>query len=94
MADGSSEIKQRRISDVAFTLDSHLQVIEANRSFLRLFNTVDSNVNLGDYMSKTDRENFLHFLSTYHNGMENPYFIVEFKPREDHMNCIVQVVKE
>ena len=94
MLGGSSEIKQRRISDVAFTLDSRLQVIEANRSFLRLFNTVDSNVNLGDYMSEVDRENFLHFLSNYYAGMDNPYFIVEFKPREDRMICIVQVTKK
>ncbi|MBQ7158684.1 MAG: GGDEF domain-containing protein [Treponema sp.] len=45
-------------------------------------------------MNETDKTNFMHFLSHYHEGMENPCFIVEFNPRGDRMNCIVQVNKE
>ena len=88
------QIKQRRISDVAFKIDRELNVIDANRSFLRLFDTVTSNINLKNYMNATDCENFMHFLQNFRADMENPYFIVEFHPRGYQLNCIVQVSKD
>ena len=94
MSESPAAIRQRRISDISFTVDSQLQVVEANRNFLRLFNTVDSNVNLGDYMDERNRKNFQYFLSSCNEETENPYFIAEFNPRNDHMNCIVQVNKD
>ena len=89
-----SDLKQRRISDVAFKIDADMNVLDANRSFLRLFNTVSSSVNLRSYLSEADSANFLHFLHNFHDDMENPYFIVELTVRGTALNCIVQVSKD
>ena len=92
--------KQRRISDVSFKFDADLNVVEANRSFLKLFNVVDSNINLGDFMNSSDKNNFAYFIANFHYDVENPYFIAEFNLQDRfcdalvRMDCIIQVERD
>lgn len=92
--------KWRRISDVTFKFDKDLNVVEANRSFLQLFNVVAANINLGDFMNPTDQKNFAFFISNFHEGIENPYFLVDFNFQDRfsvaliNMSCIVHVQQE
>ena len=92
--------KWRRISDVTFKFDKDLNVVEANRSFLQLFNVVAANINLGDFMNPTDKKNFAFFIANFHEGIENPYFLVDFNFQDRfsvaliNMSCIVHVQQE
>ncbi len=54
--------KQRRISDIKFTMDSALKVKDCNRSFLQFFNTTDTSINLCTVLSTADAEGFKSFL--------------------------------
>ncbi|MCR4823514.1 MAG: GGDEF domain-containing protein [Treponema sp.] len=89
--------KQRRISDVSFTFDSSLNVTAASRSFLRLFDIVDCKINLGNFMSDFDRDNFIHFLSNFSDKIKTADFIAQLSiynqqfDSTKHLECMIQV---
>ncbi len=85
---------QRRISDVSFEIDKNLNVLSAKRSFLRLFNITDSQIQLSDCMDKSDANNFKHFLETFSVTNETPYFVVTLLTVHSPVKCFFYVKKQ
>ncbi len=54
--------KRTRLNDVSFTMDSNLNVLEANRSFASLFDVTDVKISLEPFMDSTDSQNLKTFL--------------------------------
>lgn len=89
-------VSQRRISDVSFTIDRELNVSEGNLSFLRLFNVTDPHLNLRNFMSESDSDNFNCFLNNLGADSSNPHFVACLEPcknQEDSSDTPKQRVK-
>ncbi len=88
---------QRRISDVSFVIDGNLNVLDGNRSFLRLFSITDPKICLSDFMESSDARNLSHYLEHFpkenSNLVQNPYFIVSLLPKKDGktLSCLLFV---
>ncbi len=92
---GSVEpIIQRRISDVSFVIDKNLNVLSAKRSFLRLFNITDSQIQLSSCMDENDAANFKYFLANFSEKSETPYFVVTLLPVRSRIRCLFYVEKQ
>ncbi len=84
-------MNQRRISDVSFVIDRDFNVLDANRSFLFLFNITDFHINIADYIDSPDRENFSVFLRNFSPTDFNRFFIATLKPQDSKITCLFEI---
>lgn len=84
----------RRYSDVSFKIDAKLNVLEANRGFMRLFNVTDYKVNLKDYLSTTDAEHLQFFLSSFGTCCSNNSCSVHLNVGKESTNCLLSFSRD
>ena len=84
-------MNQRRISDVSFVIDRDFNVLDANRSFLFLFNITDFHINIADYIDSPDRENFSVFLRNFSPTDFNRIFMATLKPQDSKITCLFEI---
>ena len=86
----------RRISDISFSIDKDLNIKSGNRSFsIFLRKTEVSSINLSEFLSENDAENFKHFLSSFNPQVPNEpaNFVAKLKSRNYLITCIFTVIK-
>ena len=88
------QITQRRLSDITFVIDKNLNVKDGNRSFLRLVQKTDFNINLSYILEDSDTQNFKFFLENFGTKQEKRNFIATIKPFENFISCIFTVSRE
>ena len=88
------QINQRRLSDITFVIDKNLNVKDGNRSFLRLVQKTDFNINLSYILEDSDTQNFKFFLENFGTKQEKRNFIATIKPFENFISCIFTVSRE
>ena len=86
--------KQRRISDIRFTMDSTLRVKDCNRSFMQFFNTTETSLNLADVLSKADAEGFKLFLKKIDDESIYYNYLCTIKNNEIYSPSIFIIKKE
>lgn len=91
---GGSFKNNRRISDVAFTIDQSLHISDANRSFLQLFNKTDGNVQLSQFLDAADAEHLSVFLKNYAPKNKNHYCIITLLLNGHPSTCVLHVAKK
>lgn len=84
-----ASLQQIRVSDISFTIDSSLNVISANRDFLRFFNVSDYNTNLRYFLDRESISELVYFLSNYNGGRK--VFFSRVYAREEKLDCILIV---
>ena len=91
---GATFKNKRRISDVAFALDAELNIADANRSFLQLFNETDGNLNLRQFLDNADAEHLVAFLKNYAPKNKNHYCVISLLLNGHPLSCILHVAKK
>lgn len=87
-------LSKRRISDVQFVVDADLNVIDGNRSFMRLFRQTQVNLNFSLFLSEFDAENFKSFLRNF-GTEELPHdFIAGITLSGATLSCVFRVAKK
>ena len=84
-----ASLKQKRISDISFMVDSSLNVLKGNRGFLRFLNISDSNTNLRFFLDRDSITELLYFLNGY-DGSKN-IFMSRLYAREEKLDCLFVV---
>ncbi len=84
----------RRFSDVTFSMDEKLNIVEANRSFLRLFDITDYKINLGQYLCPTDAEHLQVFLSTFDEKSDTHQFTATLHLGTSLSSCLFSFKRE
>ncbi|WP_407427726.1 GGDEF domain-containing protein [Treponema sp.] len=87
-------MNQRRLSDISFLIDSELNVKDANRSFLRLVQKTDFNLNISYMLEESDTRNLKFFLSNFDDKLTKHSFLANIKPFENSISCIFTITKE
>lgn len=86
----------RRISDISFSIDKDLSIKAGNRTFsVFLRKTEVSGINLSEFLSENDAENFKHFLSNFNPEVSNESasFVAKLRARLYLITCIFTVIK-
>ena len=87
-------LNQRRLSDISFVIDKDLNVIEGNRSFLKLVHKTDFNINISYILEDSDVKNFKCFLENFDDSFPQRSFLGNIKPFENYISCIFTITKE
>lgn len=87
---------RRRISDITFCINSDLDVLDSNRSFLQLFDTTTPNISLCSYIDAVEEKSFRYFLQTLTESNSNSrYFVLHLRPPKSTavVKCLLYVTK-
>ena len=85
--------KQTRVSDAVFTLDTQLNVLDANRSFLLFFRLTDCNCSFRDFLDDAGAKNLSYFLENFSESNRDSNFLINAKVSNEQILCILHVEK-
>ena len=82
---------QQNIIDAVLVLDYDLNVVDANRSFLRYVNIPNPGFNLSTKLSKLDAFLLKRFLKEYDENQYNKYILLSLRIRKVDEICLFYV---
>ncbi|WP_294428697.1 GGDEF domain-containing protein [uncultured Treponema sp.] len=87
-------MNHRRLSDISFVIDKELNVKDGNRSFLKLVQKTDFNVNISNILEDSDAKNLRYFLENFGDETPRRSFLANIKSLENYISTIFTITKE